>query len=169
MEEEHTRISKCSMPILLDADLFELVRVASVPQSKTSGLAGSVRTSIERAVWQQNGSLTVLALALNNNMLLLRLWDTFSGKQPVVKVLPWFEFPSARIWTMTLSPTAEWLVCACANQNIYLVPCYSLLTVRTVISCGCGHGMHVCLYTQTPLMLFHFCGCVASGISNKLL
>jgi hypothetical protein len=62
------------------------------------------------------------------DMLLLRLWDTFSGKQPVVKVLPWFEFPSARIWTMTLSPTAEWLVCACANQNIYLVPCYSLLT-----------------------------------------
>jgi hypothetical protein len=25
------------------------------------------------------------------DMLLLRLWDTFSGKQPVVKVLPWFE------------------------------------------------------------------------------
>ena len=38
---------------------------------------------------------------------------------------------------MSLSPAAEWLVCVCGDQNIYLVPCYSLLTVRTLASFGC--------------------------------
>ena len=66
-----------------------------------------------------------LALYSTNDQLILR----YAGGSgfPTVRIVPWFKDAAKRVTTLIFNPTAEWLVCVCADTSIYLVPALALL------------------------------------------
>eukprot|EP00118_Oscarella_pearsei_P012776 m.96474 g.96474 ORF g.96474 m.96474 type:complete len:1516 (+) comp36911_c0_seq7:44-4591(+) len=107
-------------------DLFCLKRLLYVTPSKHAGPDETIPASIELAAWRQSGSLASLALAVNNNNLILRV--CLHGQKPVTKLVPWFEHPNYHLAALDFNSTGQWLVCVCTDGSSYLVPSYCLVT-----------------------------------------
>ncbi|XP_065840918.1 uncharacterized protein [Oscarella lobularis] len=114
------------MPFNLE--LFCLQRLVYVNPSKHAGAENMIAVGIELAAWRQSQSFTALALAINNNHLLLRVCAL--GESPATKLVPWFERSSSRLVALDFNSDGQWLACVCKDGAVYLAPVYCLMTGR---------------------------------------
>ncbi|XP_070558000.1 uncharacterized protein [Ptychodera flava] len=69
--------------------------------------------------------VTVIALMCDSGFLLLRYAE--NGKVPVTKQVCWFQHPSKHMECMSFDPSGVWLVCACSDNSICIVPVMAML------------------------------------------
>ncbi|XP_077982825.1 uncharacterized protein LOC144437691 [Glandiceps talaboti] len=64
--------------------------------------------------------VTIMVLMCDNGYLLLRY--SVYGQVPIVKQVQWFQHPSKQMVCMSFDPNGDWLVCACQDNSVCVLP-----------------------------------------------
>ncbi|XP_074613691.1 uncharacterized protein LOC141873555 isoform X3 [Acropora palmata] len=118
-------------------ELFELVAVLRVRPRLTEQCSkdGMKRLpSIQQVACHEDRKYNLIVLLCNNGSLLLKTEE--NGKSPVIKQVSWFQNPAKSIRAITLDPSGSWLMCACMDASLYIVPVAGMVMVNPQVSCS---------------------------------
>ncbi|EDO45418.1 predicted protein [Nematostella vectensis] len=109
-------------------ELFELAQTLRIrPRTDSIGGSDAQRHGgsshlpfIQLASWHEDAFGSLLVLLCSNGALLV--WSKDCAGNPFTKQISWYQNPSRAIKAICLDPSGCWLVCACMDTHLYIVP-----------------------------------------------
>lgn len=117
-------------------ELFELVCLLRVRPRVSQQLSkDDIKRlpSIQQAAFHEDNKRNLMVLLCSNGSLLLRAEE--KGAAAVVKQVSWYQNPAKAIRIITLDPSGSWLVCACVDGSLYIIPVAGIIQSNSEMSC----------------------------------
>ncbi|RMX41048.1 hypothetical protein pdam_00003288 [Pocillopora damicornis] len=115
-------------------ELFELICLLRVRPRVSQQLSkDDIKRlpSIQQAAFHEDNKRNLMVLLCSNGSLLLRAEE--KGAAAVVKQVSWYQNPAKAIRIITLDPSGSWLVCACVDGSLYILPVAGIVQLGEIL------------------------------------